>query len=297
MTNQRAPIADELTIAHATDLHPDGGIAFAHSVALASKGKGSLYSLHAEGPKTDSDAVRRMPEASELLDTWHEQGASLKLDDTEYHKVLHSCCEDPVDTLLDAMSDILPNLLVVGKHSTKGMFNFLHNSVAESLALNADIPTLFLPIGGRGFVSPDTGDIHLKRILVPVEDEHSMLPVYEVTEHLLERLEIDDVEIVLLHVGGREDELDSVLTPEGRPGWKVSRVERSGNLAVEIAACAEEMDVDLVAMGTHGQDSIADFFRGSNTQQVVRSASCPVLWVPIDGGQTVPEGRAHTPHH
>lgn len=294
MSSQRKSLDEELRIVHATDLHPDGGIAFAHSVALASRGRGSLYSLHAN--PADDTAVRRMPDASELVAEWRSRGAGSDFEPAEFHKVSHSCCDDPVDTLLDAMNDILPNLLVVGKNPTEGMFKFLHNSVSESLALNAHIPSLFLPIGGKGFVSQDTGDLDLDRILVPVEDEHSMLPVYEVLEHLLDRLDVDDVEIILLHVGDHDDTLDTILTPEGRPGWKVSREERQGKLADAIAKCAQEMDIDLVAMGTHGQDSLVDVFRGSNSQQVVREATCPVLWVPLEAEQA-PSGRAKTPHH
>jgi nucleotide-binding universal stress UspA family protein len=293
MSKQRKSLDEELRIVHATDLHPDGGIAFAHSVALASRGRGALFSLHAN--PADQDAVRRMPEASELLDEWKARGAA-DVSPTEFHRMSHTCCDDPVDTLLDAMQDIAPNLLVVGKNPTEGMFKFLHNSVSESLALNAQIPTLFLPIGGKGFVAQDTGDLQLERVLVPVEDEHNMLPVYEVLEHLLERLDVDDVEIILLHVGDHDDTLDTILTPEGRPGWKVSREERSGKLAEAIARCASEKDVDLVAMGTRGQDSLVDIFRGSNSQQVVRDATCPVLWVPLNAEQ-VPSGRTKTPHH
>ncbi|MGM0559347.1 MAG: universal stress protein, partial [Myxococcota bacterium] len=145
MNDQRKSLDEELRIVHATDLHPDGGIAFAHSVALASRGDGSLFSLHAN--PADQEAVRRMPEASELIEEWKSKGGKNELAPAEFHKVSHSCCDDPVDTLLDAMNDILPNLLIVGKHPVEGMFKFLHTSVSESLALNAHIPALFLPIG------------------------------------------------------------------------------------------------------------------------------------------------------
>lgn len=292
MNEQRNSLGKELRIAHATDLHPDGGIAFEHSVALASRGDGALFSLHAN--PADQKAVRRMPDASELIDEWKTRGGSNELAPAEFHKVSHTCCDDPVDTLLDAMNDIHPNLLVVGKHPVEGMFKFLHNSVSESLALNAQIPALFLPIGGRGFVSPDTGDLELRKVLVPVRGEFDMLPVYEVVEQLLDRLDVDEVEIILLHVGKNDDTLDSILTPEGRPGWKVRRVERKGEIAEEIAGFAAENDIDLVAMGTRGQDSLLDIFRGSNTQRVVREATCPVLWVPLDSDE--PSGRQRTTH-
>jgi nucleotide-binding universal stress UspA family protein len=46
-----------------------------------------------------------------------------------------------------------------------------------------------------------------------------------------------------------------------------------------IVAYAEDMDVDLIAMGTHGRRGLRRMVLGSVTEEVVRKAPCPVLTV------------------
>ncbi len=46
-----------------------------------------------------------------------------------------------------------------------------------------------------------------------------------------------------------------------------------------ILAYADEHDVDLIVMGTHGRRGIKRFLMGSVAEKVVRSAKCPVLTV------------------
>ena len=46
-----------------------------------------------------------------------------------------------------------------------------------------------------------------------------------------------------------------------------------------IADYAEESDVDLIVMGTHGRGLLAHVFMGSVAERVVRIAPCPVLTV------------------
>lgn len=46
-----------------------------------------------------------------------------------------------------------------------------------------------------------------------------------------------------------------------------------------ILAYANDHDIDLIVVGTHGRTGIAHFFMGSVAQHVVRSAPCPVLTV------------------
>ncbi|HEX7481280.1 MAG TPA: universal stress protein [Polyangiales bacterium] len=48
-----------------------------------------------------------------------------------------------------------------------------------------------------------------------------------------------------------------------------------------IVEFAKELAADLVIMGTHGRTGLAHLMLGSVAERVVRSASCPVLTVPI----------------
>jgi nucleotide-binding universal stress UspA family protein len=267
---------DVLTIAHATDLEPEGGVAFRHSVALARDMGATLYSLHAN--PVSPEAGREMPDANEQLGQW--PGSEGR--EVEFYKMLHTCCDDPVDTLLDAMRQIQPDLLVVGKHQTTGFFQLLRESVSEALALNTRVPTLFLPIGREGFVQEDTGAVQLERILLPVRDEQTFEEAARAVGDLIERLSARNVEIVLLHVGEDLD-LDDLSTPTSEDGPRWRRVQRQGVLADEIAKCVDELDIDLIVMATEGHNSLGDVLSGSRTERVVRRSPCPLLSVPLAG--------------
>lgn len=68
------------------------------------------------------------------------------------------------------------------------------------------------------------------------------------------------------------------LVPSSFAGtWDVS-VE-SGHPADEIVRVAQERDVDLIVMGTHGRTGLAHVLLGSVAEKVVRTAPCSVLVV------------------
>ncbi len=278
---------DVMTIAHATDLHPDGGIAFRHGVAMARDGAARLCSMHAN-PVTDNPTAK-MHDAQELLKSWHGTDAP----EIDFYKMVHTCCDDPVDALLDAMRQIEPDLLIVGKHQVKGFFRFLRESVSESLALNTRVPTLFVPIGKRGFVDEASGRVQLDRLLLPVKDDQSFQRSFEMVNKLLQTLGREDVEIVLLHVAddsvpAKDAEvdgkilLDKMVNSVTEDGLRWRCVQRQGDLADEIVDSVEEFDIDMVVMATQGHDSLGDVLGGSRTERVVRRGSCPLLSVPLE---------------
>ncbi len=62
-------------------------------------------------------------------------------------------------------------------------------------------------------------------------------------------------------------------------GLTATTAVREGVPHKEILAYAEENDVDLVVMGTHGRSGLDRYLLGSVTEKVVRTADCPVLTV------------------
>jgi len=52
-----------------------------------------------------------------------------------------------------------------------------------------------------------------------------------------------------------------------------------------ILGYADESDVDLVVMGTHGRTGVERYLLGSVTEKVVRMADAPVVTVRADGGE------------
>jgi nucleotide-binding universal stress UspA family protein len=64
-------------------------------------------------------------------------------------------------------------------------------------------------------------------------------------------------------------------------GIPVRIVALEGDVAAQIIAYAEQEDIDLIAMATHGRSGIDRFVMGSIAEKVVRHTTKPVLLVRV----------------
>jgi nucleotide-binding universal stress UspA family protein len=62
----------------------------------------------------------------------------------------------------------------------------------------------------------------------------------------------------------------------------IETVLRQGAPHTTILEYADEADVDLIVMGTHGRSGIHRYLLGSVTERVVRTADAPVLTVRME---------------
>jgi nucleotide-binding universal stress UspA family protein len=76
-------------------------------------------------------------------------------------------------------------------------------------------------------------------------------------------------------------ELEKGLLAEG---FRTSVHVRYGHDAAEILEHANQDDVDLVAMSTHGRSGLGRWTLGSVAERVVRHSAKPVLLVRVQGG-------------
>lgn len=66
-------------------------------------------------------------------------------------------------------------------------------------------------------------------------------------------------------------------------GFKTSTVLRLGSVAEVILEVAEELQVDVIAMSTHGRTGAARWLLGSIAERVVHSSKVPVLLIRAKG--------------
>ncbi|MGB9987677.1 universal stress protein [Salarchaeum japonicum] len=78
-----------------------------------------------------------------------------------------------------------------------------------------------------------------------------------------------------------EDALDAVAEVASEAGVPVERVLLNGTPSREIVRYAEDNDIDLIVMGTHGRGGIDRLLLGSVAEKVVRSSQVPVLTVRV----------------
>jgi len=76
-----------------------------------------------------------------------------------------------------------------------------------------------------------------------------------------------------------ERELPDVMNCEALRGLKVEEVIGHGDAAAEIVRIAEEHDIDLIVISSHGRTGLGRILFGSTAEAVVRHARCPVLVV------------------
>ncbi len=62
-------------------------------------------------------------------------------------------------------------------------------------------------------------------------------------------------------------------------GFPVETMIRRGDVPEEIIKVAEEKEIDLIVMGTHGRKGLEKVLLGSVAERVVKGAPCPVMTV------------------
>lgn len=78
-----------------------------------------------------------------------------------------------------------------------------------------------------------------------------------------------------------------------RAGVAVRIMQKAGNPVDHILRVAEEENVDLIVMGSHGKGAVKEFFLGSVSSGVLHHAPCSVL---IVRGEHAPRGGAEFRH-
>jgi nucleotide-binding universal stress UspA family protein len=141
--------------------------------------------------------------------------------------------------------------------------------------------------------------IALKRILVPHDFSDTSAAAVRYAVELARNF---GARLYFLHVGddavsqfeeefpiGLEDALADgvrerllrIVTPQEKAEFNPDFAVRPGLPAAEIVQYADDQDIDLIVMGTHGRGFVGHMIMGSVAEKVVRTASCPVLTVRI----------------
>jgi nucleotide-binding universal stress UspA family protein len=206
---------------------------------------------------------------------------------------------------IEAVAEALPaDLVVMGTHGRGGFERLVLGSVAEKVLRRAPCPVL--TVGPQDAISPSSP--LFQRILCAADlGEGSQGVLHTALSVAAESL----ARITLLHVvdrlpgmgaGGPDaparalrpaaelaalqsrlmDEAKEQLIEAARPARDFSEVSERvemGKAWQEILRVAEDIEADLIVMGSRSQTSLGRLFLGSTANQVVRQARCPVLVV------------------
>lgn len=297
MTDGRA---SDVLVMIATDFSDTAAAATAWGTEIATAHDGRVllvHALHAQGPMSDylpvtADLGEELRNAArERLDS---EAASLRERGVEVDVQLEIGL--PSESILRVAEETSPDLLVVGTRGLSGFRHLLLGSTAERVVQRAPCPVLT--------VHPEDRDEHrpIRSILVPTDFSEDARRAATTGQRLLSHLE-EGAELTLLHayhlpveytaygtiptgLSFREDvitmaeqQLAETAAELEREGLTVNTAAREGYPPEVIVSVAEEIDADLVVMGTHGRTGLQHLLLGSNAERVVQHAPCPVLTV------------------
>jgi nucleotide-binding universal stress UspA family protein len=195
---------------------------------------------------------------------------------------------DPAATILAYAERERPSLVAMSTHGRSGIRRLIRGSVAERVLRKCPVP-LFLANTRRA----ETTGVRFRKVLVPLDGSErsaSILPL--VTEFA----RLHEAEVVLFRVGFvrtpdysameivtvlDQQQLEESLAPYveqlRQAGLTVSTRIAFGGPAGEILLAAEEEDVDLVAISTHGHSGLDRWLFGSVAENVLRHCTSPLL--------------------
>jgi nucleotide-binding universal stress UspA family protein len=266
------------SVVFATDFSEASEKAFAHALAIALIRQTRFVILHAgdnKGEWTRYPAVRRTLEKWGFLEAGSDQSEVLERLNMRVGKVMLK--GKPLKAIVKYLKECPADLIVLSTHKRGMLSHWLRPSVAESIHSESKTMTLFVPDKGRGIVSMDSGQIQLRRILVPVDESPNPLAALEYAARVA-NITRHAVEIVLLHVGDLVESFEGNL-PEG-PSVTWRKVIRHGDVVSEIIQAANDWHVDMIMMTTAGHTGILGALRGSITREVLHQSPCPLLAIP-----------------
>ncbi|HEX4934679.1 MAG TPA: universal stress protein, partial [Gemmatimonadaceae bacterium] len=199
------------------------------------------------------------------------------------------------------------DLVVLGTHGRSGLERLMLGSVAERVLRIASCPVLTVPRG-----APEAAPIApgiFKRILCPTDFSPAS---HQAMRWAIAFAQEADAELLVLHV------FEALFAPEhdafprsalsayrrAYEEWALGRLHETvpapvrawcrvreltgvGSAHREIVHAAIANDCDVIVMGVGSVRGVGDRVFGSTTQQVVRTAECPVLTV-REGSPSIP---------
>ena len=286
MSDRAKPNGEPLIrILHPSDFSKASRVAFAHALKIALQSKAELEIVHVERHKIGNEKDvhwTEFPGVRATLARWNILPTGAKIEEVaktglRVMKLLNSE-NDPLEAMVIYCEDHPPDLLVLATHQREGLSRWLHKPVAEPLARRSRAMTLFVPTHGRGFISPASGAVTLRRVLIPVDHTPSAQTALEEAYFLASGFGCSQVELRLLHVG-TERGMPTLSLPH-RPGWKWEERLVPGDAVEGILKEDADWSPDLIVMATQGHMDLLDALRGSTTERVLRKARCAVLAVP-----------------
>lgn len=288
------------------DLSPDSEAALRYAIVLATAYDAKLYVCHCieSSPLADAGGREQIRKLFEEIIAAHVPA--------DYQARL--ACEalvieaDPVVAISNIAAEQHIDLIVM-RSRRRPYAAALLGSTAEAVCRTAPCPVLVTHAEERDWVVTASPEISLKRVLVAYDFSNNAELALSYGLSLAQEYQ---AELHLLHVmpqtyaayspgmaylpPSNENafqqavrRLDQAVPPEALLWCQVKQVVSEGSPYREILTYADEQEIDLICMGTHGAGFGMRALFGSNVDRVLRQAPCPVLIArPLKPADVVP---------
>lgn len=193
------------------------------------------------------------------------------------------------------------SLIVMGTHGRSGLEHMLLGSVAEKVLRKAPCPILVVPphaettdpgpspvfkqiLCAVDFSASSLGGVNWALELAQEADARlTLLHAIESPVALREVVFSTDVDVGRVRAAAEAEylrRLRALVPARARLYCALATRVNEGKPAREITGAAASEHADLIVMGVHGRGAVDLMVFGSNTNQVIRHAACPVLVVP-----------------
>ncbi len=271
---------------------------FVQEIAKNTQGEIVLVTAIAPGGAWDATLSLQVLDKEEVVALEYLNEQSTKLGANVTTQVARG---EAAEAILSAAESAKADLIAIGTHGRSGITRWLFGSVATKILENSSVPVLFLrPKSGEDKGAP--GAV-FKKILVPIDGSPEALSILPVVEDFAKAM---GAMLVLFHavapissypgfetaaVAGIGSVLDE-LQEQARQilARTAADVESRGvqvttaitvDLAIDgVIRAADDLKVDLIAIGTNGRGGLGRMVLGSTADGIVRrSADVPCLVV------------------
>ncbi|WP_436345321.1 universal stress protein [Natronorubrum sp. FCH18a] len=198
---------------------------------------------------------------------------------------------EPREAILESAAEHDVDAIVMGTRGRRGVGRLLLGSVTEAVVRDADVPVLVVrgapevrrPYPIETIVVPTDGSAYAD---VAVEHALAIASHHDATVHFLSIVDVtpagvedrNDLRLERLEHSARQV-VDDGLEKAESEGVTAERAVKYGSTHRKIRTYTDDVDADLVVMGTHGRSGLDRLLLGSVTERVLRTATTPVLTV------------------
>ena len=280
-----------------TDGSDPATAAFEHTLDIASERDATVHLLHVAD--TNQPSLTRL--GTDVVDVLEEEGESLvsegvALAEERGVSVVTDVVQgDPRPTIIDYVSADEFEFIAMGAHGRRGLGEYVLGSVTDHVVNRSPVPVMTVRAADgvtptypyTDVLVPTDGSNHataaLKLAATAAERTGATLHLLSIVDELPE---VGDTESAQLseqleeNVQSVLDEAAATATQAGVDDVTTTIV--TGSMPQEVTRYADEKEIDLVVMGTHGRTGLDRHLLGSFTERVIRTSPVPVLTTRAD---------------